>query len=349
MPYSVSRLLALFPLISLLLLNACAARPGLSYSPTAATQLRAYPLMGDTNMVHDPSFIKQRGIYYAFASGGWGQTGLSLPIRCSSDAVVWTACGGVFHQPPQWLQDRVPGVSDLWAPDVAFFNGVYHVYYAGSTGGSQRSAIGLVTNTTLDPADPTYKWVDRGEVIGSVPGDDFNAIDPNILVDTDGSVWMTYGSFWSGIKQMQLDPQTGLVMSGATRHDLATRPGVQNDPIEGASLVHAGQFYYLFVSVDYCCNANPATSDYKEAMGRSTSPHGPFVDVAGTPMLEGGGTVLLEGNGTWNAPGGGTVHRDATTGESTLVVHALNMQQGGTPYLWVKNIDWSTGWPVLTQ
>lgn len=80
-----------------------------------------------------------------------------------------------------------------------------------------------------------------------------------------------------------------------------------------------GNYYYLFASVDYCCEATAAEDNYKEAVGRSTSPYGPFVDHAGISMLNGGGTVLLEGNAAWNAPGGATAYIDASTGESLLV------------------------------
>jgi arabinan endo-1,5-alpha-L-arabinosidase len=106
--------------------------------------------------------------------------------------------------------------------------------------------------------------------------------------------------------QTQIDPQTGLLLANAASYALATRPGVPNNPIEGASIVRHGDFYYLFVSVDYCCNANVATDNYKEAVGRSTSPQGPFVDMDGTAMMNGGGAVILEEEGSWNAPGGGT-------------------------------------------
>jgi arabinan endo-1,5-alpha-L-arabinosidase len=146
---------------------------------------------------------------------------------------------------------------------------------------------------------------------------------------------------------MQVDPMTGLPRANAASYALATRPGVPNDPIEGASVVHHGNFYYLFVSVDYCCNGNVSTEDYKEAVGRSTSPQGPFVDMDGTAMTDGGGTVILEEDGSWNAPGGGTAYVDAATGESLLVFHALQMTQQGAPYLWVKHISWQNDWPVL--
>jgi arabinan endo-1,5-alpha-L-arabinosidase len=324
----------------------------ISWAPESSDPLASYTLTGDTQPVHDPSIIRQGSTYYAFTTDVLGlPPGNYLPIRCSQDKINWTACGSIFPAAmPSWVVAKVPGIIGLWAPDISYFNGLYHVYYAGSTLGSQQSVIGLVTNTTLDPGDPAYQWVDRGEVLESNRGDDFNAIDPNIFIDGDGSVWMTYGSYWSGIKQQQIDPSTGkLLLSNPTRYNLATRPGVPNNPIEGSSLVHHGNYYYLFVSIDYCCNQNVATDNYKEAVGRSASPHGPFVDEMGTSMMNGGGTVLLQSDAAWSGTGGGTAYLDPTNGDSLIVFHALNLTQNGTVYLWLKNLDWTNDWPSIGQ
>jgi arabinan endo-1,5-alpha-L-arabinosidase len=112
-------------------------------------------------------------------------------------------------------------------------------------------------------------------------------------------------------------------------------------------LVHRGSYYYLFVSVDYCCEQNVASNNYKQAVGRSTSPHGPFVDENGTPMMNGGGSVLLEGDSNWGAPGGGTAFIDADHDESILIFHAHNLQESGHPYQWVKNLQWVNDWPAI--
>ena len=321
---------------------------GVSYALSTADPLASYALTGATHRVLDPSLIRQGTKYFLFSTdvAGASETG-SLRVRCSPDKIAWRACGAVFPEIPAWVRAAVPGVVGLWAPDVSFFNGLYHVYYAASTLGSQRSVIGLATNTTLDQTDPAFRWVDRGMVLGSVAGDDFNAIDPNILVDADGSIYLTYGSYWSGIKQVQVDPNTGEVLDGATRYDLASRPAVAHHPLEGASLVHHGNFYYLFVSIDYCCTADYRTDNYKQAVGRSTSPQGPFSDIAGTAMLEGGATVILQGNADWLAPGGGTASLDPETGEDTLVFHALHANENGTQYVWIKPLQWLNGWPSL--
>jgi arabinan endo-1,5-alpha-L-arabinosidase len=335
-----------------LVVCACGGAPAalrLSYASQVADPLTNYASTGEVSPVLDPSIMRQGSTYYSFSTDvdGFPSNG-HLPIHCSQDEVNWTLCGSVFPGDiPAWVSTMVPGIHGLWAPDISYFNGLYHVYYCGSTLGSNRTVIGLATNTTLDGKDPAYKWVDRGLVFDSVPGNDFNALDPNILVDTDGSVWLTYGSYWNGIKQRQIDALTGLLASDSTVYDLATRPGVPHNPIEGASLIHYGQYYYLFVSIDYCCKATVTQDNYKEAVGRSSSAHGGFVGEDGTPMMQGGGTVLLQGDSHWNAPGGGTAYIDALTGESLLIFHAQDLNEGGTPYQWVEKLTWTNGWPVL--
>jgi arabinan endo-1,5-alpha-L-arabinosidase len=309
--------------------------------------LNNYHLTGATSPVRDPSMIRQGNTYYLFSTDAGGSISGNLPIRCSSDAVDWQVCGAVFSQIPAWVQNAVPGISALWAPDISYFNGLYHLYYAGSLFATNTSVIGLATNTTLDPTDPAYQWVDQGLVLGSTSTDDFNAIDPTILIDTDGSVWMTYGSYWTGIKQQQIDPNTGKLMApNQTVYSLATRPGVQYDPIEGSSLVHKGNYYYLFVSFDNCCNPNPYLDNYKIMVGRSSSAHGPFADVNGAQMMQGGGTLLLGGNGvTWNAPGGETVYLDPQNGDF-ITFHALHLPDGAA-YVFVNALTWPNGWPQI--
>lgn len=338
-------------LAGLLALTACAATERYStLSVLEATPLVVNGLSGNTSPVHDPSIIRQNTTYYLFTSDPINPIpDQYLPIRCSTDKITWSPCGQVFRKLPAWAS-AIPGVSDLWAPDISYFGGLYHLYFAASTAGSQTSIIGLATNTTLDPSDPTYQWIDSGPILTSHQGDDFNAIDPNILVDSDQRVWLTYGSYWTGIKQHQIDPATGkLLLSNPTRYNLATRPGVYANPIEGASIILHGSYYYLFVSIDYCCNQDPATDNYKEAVGRSTSPHGPFTDQAGTAMMNGGGTVLLQSDTEWSGTGGATAYIDPNTGESLLVFHALHLTENGAMYMWVKDLTWTNDWPSIAQ
>ena len=315
------------------------------------TPLVTDPAMGGIVRVHDPSLFRQGATYYVFSTDVRApRNGRYLPIRCSADRLNWEPCGHVFTALPAWVTAAVPGVRSLWAPDISYFGGLYHLYYAASIFGTQSSAIGVATNTTLDPADPMYAWVDRGQVLASHVGDDFNAIDPNILADSDGRVWLNYGSYWSGIKQREIDPATGLLLaSKRKRYNLARRPDTPDDAIEGPSLVHVGSFYYLFVSVDHCCMPEIADDDYKQVVGRSRGPHGPFVDAQGVSLMKGGGGIVLRGNDRWLAPGGGTAYVDAQSGESLLVFHALEAARSGATTLWVQTMRWESGWPVLSD
>lgn len=111
--------------------------------PPPAGVLGQYGLTGDVEPVHDPSVMRQGNMYYVFGTDVGSPTNGSLPIRCSTNRLNWTLCGHVFDQIPAWVTSQVPGIVGLWAPDISYFNGLYHVYYAGSTFGSNVSVIGL--------------------------------------------------------------------------------------------------------------------------------------------------------------------------------------------------------------
>ena len=323
------------------------ASAALSVVIAAAGPLSNYEFTGDTSPVHDPSIIRQGSTYYLFSTDASSTQGGFIPIRCSTDKIAWNACGYVFATLPSWIAGAVPQATEIWAPDVSYFNGAYHVYYAVSSFGSNVSAIGLVTNTTLDSTDPNYNWVDQGLILQSSVSDNFNAIDPNILIDAGGSVWLNYGSFWTGIYQQQINPATGQIQSGSATYHLAERAStVANDPIEGASMVYENGFYYLFVSWDYCCESDPSQSDYKIVVGRGSSPNGPFTDESGVDMAAGGGTILLQGDSTWAGPGGQTAYIDPTDGD-LIVFHALMLSQNGLDYLFVRSLTWTNDWPVI--
>ena len=123
-------------------------------APAAAVAPESDP--GQFTGVTDPSIIKQGDTYYIFS------TGPGIPIRTSTDLVHWQSIGQVFPGIPAWASSMIPGSAEFWAPDVVYFDGEYHLYYAISTFGSDRSVIGLATNVTLDPTASSYHWVDQG-------------------------------------------------------------------------------------------------------------------------------------------------------------------------------------------
>jgi arabinan endo-1,5-alpha-L-arabinosidase len=331
-------------------LTGCSSGTNNTIPATAASTnpLAVYQLQGAVTLVHDPTIIRQGSTYYVLSTDPGltnGQVGY-LPILTSTDQINWTRSGQVFNTLPAWASAYN---NVLWAPDVSFFNGVYHVYYTVSSFGTNNSAIGLATAPSM--AGP---WIDSGGPIltSSAANTSYNAIDSNILVDygsgtTVQHVWMTYGSFFGGIFQREINPLTGqLSATNIAVVQLATRPGVTGNPVEGASLVQKNGFYYLFASFGSCCNANYTTDNYEIVVGRSSSPNGPFVDQSGTSMLSGGGTVLLATGGEFTAPGGEFVYTDATNGD-LITFHALSDNQNGLDYLFVNQITWPNNWPLI--
>jgi hypothetical protein len=308
--------------------------PG-SQSPTGSTQ---------DPIAHDPTMIKEGRYYYTIITGDIA-TRTYLPIRRSTDLVHWELLGTVFTTPPGWVVRELgitPG--DFWAPDINYFDGEYHLYYAASSFGTNNSVIGLATNTTLDPDSPNYRWVDRGMVLRSTTADDFNAIDPDVVFDRDGVPWLSFGSFWTGIKMRRLDARTGMLSAAdTTLYSLASRAGIGVGAVEGPSIVYRGGYYYLFASFDFCCRG--VNSDYRVMVGRSRNVTGPYVDRVGVDMMVGGGTELLRGYNEFRGPGGGDVYRQRSV--DWFVHHYYDAEDQGTPRLSVRRISWAGGWPRL--
>jgi len=298
-------------------------------------------LEGDIRQVHDPSIIKDGDTFYLFS------TRAGIAIRCSKDLVHWRLCGDVFAHLPEWAVKDVPGLRGLWAPDISYFNGQYHLYYSVSTFGSNRSSIGLATNQTLDPASEKYRWVDQGKVIGSNVSDDWNAIDPNVVFDEQDQPWLAFGSFWSGIKLRKLERATGQLSSqDQTLYSLASRPRSSDSPgaIEAPTIIWKNNYYYLFVSFDFCCRGKDST--YNIRVGRARRVTGPYMDRSGKPMMEGGGTLVIAGAGRWAGPG----HCAVLHGKDGdhLVYHAYDTEWRGVSTLRIASIGWDAeGWPTI--
>jgi arabinan endo-1,5-alpha-L-arabinosidase len=338
---------ALRPSLAPLLASALlAASPASAQTPRTAPSGPTYEIG-----VHDPSIIKQGDSYYIFA------TGRGVSILRSSDLVHWERAGSVFDSLPAWTKAAVPRArgTSLWAPDVSYSGGTYRLYYSISSFGSQRSAIGLATNRTLDPASPDYRWVDQGMVIESVPGvSTFNAIYPNLVVDENGVPWLDWGSFWGGIKMRRIDPATGkLSTRDTTLYSLAARQGTDvtagpNDAqsIEGPFIIRRAPYYYLFASYDMCCRG--VRSTYNIRVGRSSKVTGPYLDRSGKPMTVGGGTLILEGAGRVRGPGHNSI---LTEGARQYIVHHFyDADDNGRSKLQIRPLTWSgDGWPVVGE
>lgn len=317
----------------------------LARGAVAAGETGPLPLAGDISPVHDPCITKDKGTYHLFCTSQLREGKGLIHWRTSPNMVTWTFKGSVMPVIPEWAEAAVPGVKGIWAPDVAYFNGRFHIYYSCSTFGSNLSAIGLVTTPTLDTSDPAFGWTDQGKVIGSAKTDNYNAIDPYHVVDADGRHWLSFGSFWSGLKIIELDPATGkLKKANALPRSIAGRkdPGA----IEAPVIIRKGEYYYLFASFDFCCRG--ANSTYYTVVGRSKSVEGPYLDREGRKMKDGGGTIALHADqdktGRFKGPG----HVDILQENDVehIVYHTYDSQNGGRPTLRIQKLSWQDGWPV---
>ncbi|HVU10572.1 MAG TPA: arabinan endo-1,5-alpha-L-arabinosidase [Phototrophicaceae bacterium] len=299
------------------------------------------PLTGVIGQVHDPCIIKAKDAYYVFCTGD------GIPVRTSPDLLAWSSPFpvSVFPSMPDWAFQAIPGATNIWAPDISFYNGKYQLYYAVSTFGSNFSAIGLATNTTLNSKDPDFNWVDEGLVIQSFKKDDYNCIDPNFVLDADGNPWLAFGSFWSGLKLVRLDPTTRKPsQEDTTLYSIAQRPAP--DALEASFIVRREKYYYLFASFDNCCQG--AASTYNVRVGRSEKVTGEYVDQDGVSMLTGGGTQITFPTDRWKGPGHCGILID--NGIYYIAYHAYDAQLGGSPTLRINPIIWDAdGWPTITE
>ena len=286
--------------------------------------------------VHDPStIVKCKNEYWFFA------TGPGVSSWRSKDLVRWERGPRVFTNLPPWITNVVAGHRGyFWAPDVIEHAGRYWVYYSVSKFGQNTSAIGFASNPTLDPNDAASRWTDHGIVIESRRTNDFNAIDPAVTKTPRGELWLSFGSFWSGIKLIQLDPATGgRLASNPRMHSIAF-----TNAIEAPFIHYHDNFYYLFVNWDRCCRGTNST--YNIRIGRSRDITGPYLDKEGKDLAHGGGTLLLGTDGAFIGPGHAGIF--AEENRFWFSAHFYDGTDRGISKLGIRPLEWDAdGWPEL--
>ncbi|KAJ5942694.1 endoarabinanase abnc-Penicillium chrysogenum [Penicillium verrucosum] len=290
-------------------------------------------------IVHDPAMIQDGdGTYYRFSTGG----GLSYASSSSIEG-PWVGRGAVL---PRGSSIDNTGRNDPWAPDIQKVGNLYHAYYSVSTFETQISAIGLATSESMQEGT----WTDRGSIgIESREGDQYNAIDANLLVDGPNN-YMVFGSFWQDIFQVKLNGDATSAVSAPA--NVAFEPAGTH-AVEGSYLFKYGDTYYLFYSWGSCCKYDqgmPAPGqEYKIKVCRSKNPTGPFIDADGVACTEGGGTIVLESHDNVYGPGGQGVYQDPRLGP-VLYYHYIDTNIGYADdkkqFGW-NALDFSTGWPTV--
>jgi arabinan endo-1,5-alpha-L-arabinosidase len=344
-------------------MKACAGLGSLLLATCLCLAAGGARLRGDTG-AHDPSrVVRCKDRYWVFFTGPLG------PSKWSADGLTWNAGPPVFQRSlPEWVAAILPDKKDtwVWAPDLLLVDDRYCLYYSVSAlFGRNESAIGLATNPTLDPADARYRWTDHGPVIVSViranpdrgvkgnweqhdpalRNDGFNAIDAGPVLAGD-QLWLSFGSFWSGIHLLPLDRKTGKRAPGDARlTPIADYDGDRDrhHAIEAPYLHRHGDYYYLFVNWDYCCRG--VNSTYNLRVGRSRSATGPYLDRDGVDLRRGGGSAFLATMGEEVGPGHAGIYPGEA--ESWFSYHFYDGAERGRPTLGIRQLSWdAAGWPV---
>lgn len=302
---------------------------GITAAPGQAPRNDRYP------PIHDPStVVREDGGVWSLATGN------GVTILRRDDAGRWRREGALFRELPAWHKEQVPGNrGHLWAPDLIRLGDRWFAYYSISTFGSNESAIGLAIADQLDPAADGGGWKDAGLVIRSRREDRFNAIDPALIRDADGRLWMSFGSFWNGIFLVELDAETGLLKDpeGAPVR-LASHP-----EIEAPFIHHHDGNYYLFLNWGKCCRGVEST--YEIRVGRSPKIEGPYLDKEGVEMKSGGGTLVLATEGRFIGPGHASIFIE--DGKEMLVHHYYDRERNGRSDMRMLPLRWEDGWPVV--
>ena len=301
----------------------------------------------------DPAVIKAKdGYWYAYGTSdplkeGEGEFH-TIPISRSKDLVNWEHVSDAFSSPNEvsWAAED----AGIWAPDIRYFNGKYHMYYVVTettvTPETGDSAVGVATAPT-----PTGPWTDSGApVVGPRRGNGgfLWTFDSNEFTDSDGTKYLYYGSYNGGVSVSNLSEDGTRVVGEPTMVAIDNR-------YEGSYVVKRNGYYYLFGSSANCC-AGPTTG-YSVYVGRSTSPRGPFLDKEGDSMTESrvGGSIVITPNGNkWIGTGHNAVVTDLS-GEDYFVYHAIDRAD---PYLdepfginerpmLLDRLDWINGWPTV--
>ncbi|WP_445276708.1 family 43 glycosylhydrolase [Streptomyces sp. DSM 41033] len=301
---------------------------------------------GAVDTFPDPAMIRGKdGLWYAYGTQNpvmqsKGEDGeRMLPVLRSADMVTWEYAGEVFtpENKPAWHEG-----SRLWAPEVRYARGLYHLYY--SVPG--RNTVGLATSAT-----PTGPWTDRGAVLPTPSGCPAGNIDQAQFTDTDGTPYLYWGSY-DTICVAKLNADLSRTEGEVTQVARGRR-------VEGGFVVRRDDFYYLFYSDAGCCDG--AYSGYQVKVGRSTSPTGPFTDDEGTDLMaltSKAGVVVGANGNRWIGPGHNSLQTDLA-GQDWLVYHGIPAESpdlapasNGTlkltrrPML-IDRLDWIDGWPVV--
>jgi arabinan endo-1,5-alpha-L-arabinosidase len=315
--------------------------------PPDPAPLTVLPLRGNTVPVANPEVIVADQRFFLFSQG----PGISL--RTSEDLLTWSDPRRVFTRDPAWWTEASPQYR-IWSPAVASWGGSYWLYYVVTGPEPSDSLLGLATATSLKATQNSETWTDRGPIL-RLPRHGSDGIgDPQIILDPEGRPWLLMGSGdEAGVTIRPLDQASGRIVPEPEIRSLA-RGHLAQAPF----VFRHGDYYYLFFATEHY------RTTFSEAVGRSRSLLGPYVDRQSVALVQGGRTIVTRGTNELIAPANACVV--SKDGQDFLVTNAFHPPAGpllappapaadpsaaaGTPgerHLVICPITWDRdGWPV---
>ncbi|KGM11466.1 glycoside hydrolase family 43 protein [Cellulomonas bogoriensis] len=282
----------------------------------------------------DPSICRVDDVYYLVSSTFEYFPG--LPIHRSRDLVSWEPVGHGIHRPGQLDLTGVGASRGLFAPTLRHHDGTFWLICT-LVGSRQGSPGGHFYVTATDPAGP---WSDPVWLDGE-------GIDPSLLFDDDGRVWVhatrpARDPAWHDQTEVwlrELDPRTGTLVGD---EHVLWHGALENAVwAEGPHLFTVDGRYYLL--------AAEGGTDYHHAVvvARADAVTGPYVGSPANPVL----THRHLGRGTDVV---GVGHADLVQAvDGSWWAVALGMRPyGGYHYnlgreTFLVPVTWEDGWPVL--
>lgn len=278
----------------------------------------------------DPTVLEDEGVFYLYAT----EDTRNVPIMVSNNLVTWRQVGTVFNDSnrPNFVQG-----GGIWAPDVNKIGNRYVLYYSMSEwGGGWDCGIGVAIAD-----NPDGRWYNRGKLFISSEIGVWNSIDP-FFIEDKGKNYLFWGSYGGGIWSVELSDDGLSIKEGAKKVQVAA------DTYEGTYIHKKGNYYYMFASINNCCDG--FNSIYTTVVGRSESLHGPYLNKKGESMRTGlHHEVVIEGDGV-NFFGTGHNSEIVTdkNGDDWILYHAYAKMVGDrSRALMLDKVTWVDGWPEV--
>lgn len=222
----------------------------------------------------DPTLIRANdGLYYAYATQGVRETGASevinIQLARSKDLKSWEHLGEALPNKPSWASST----QKFWAPHIHFANNQYYLYFSADPNSEDGLCLAVATSR-----NPTGPFVDSGQPLACGPS--FSNIDPMIFNDPQtGKSLIYWGSGFDPIRVQALTNSLMQLDQLSERLPLlyperGSSPAPYTKLLEAPWVIQHGEYFYLFVSGENCCE--PPNPQYAVLVARSKNSLGPF-------------------------------------------------------------------------